>query len=196
MIGVLDLGIGNIENVRRAVDGIIVKDSYGIERTEKLIFPGVGNFGEIAERVKELKPSLLDFIGDGKPFLGICLGLHYLFKGSEEQPEARGLNVFPGKVVAFGKKGIPHIGWNQIFIRKEHPLLQGIENGSYFYFVHSYYVKEVPDDYILAETEHLTENIATRFPSAVAMDSIYGVQFHPEKSGKVGLRLLKNFRRL
>ena len=194
MIGVIDLGIGNLENVRRAAGAELISDAYLIERAEKLIFPGVGNFGEVAEKIETWRGPIRDFIADGKPFLGICLGLHYLFEGSEEQPGVPGLGVFRGRVVRFRGVRAPHIGWNRVWQLHDAPIFRGIRDGAYFYFVHSYY-PEPEEDVAVAFTEHGDKD-TLRFVSAVWRDSVYGVQFHPEKSGRNGMQLLRNFRRL
>ncbi|WP_461864285.1 imidazole glycerol phosphate synthase subunit HisH, partial [Thermococcus sp.] len=135
--------------------------------------------------------TILDAINEGKPFLGICLGLQLLFEWSEES-EGKGLGVFKGNVMKFRGVRVPHIGWNQVWQKKDCPLFEGIKDGAYFYFVHSYHVNPQDKEIIAAVTDYES----AIFPSAVCRDNIFGVQFHPEKSSKNGLRLLKNFRRL
>ncbi len=191
-IAIVDLGIGNLANVRKALGGVITNDPYEIDRAEKIVLPGVGNFGAVMERLEPLRGVILDTINEGKPFLGICLGMQLLFEESEESPGSRGLGVFEGKVVRFRGVRTPHIGWNQVFPSKECPLFEGIKEGAYFYFVHSYYVNPRDEEVVAAKTDY--ESMV--FTSAVCKDNVFGVQFHPEKSSKNGLRLLKNFRRL
>ena len=194
MIAIVDLGIGNLANVRKALGGVITGDPYEIEKAEKLVLPGVGNFGAVMERLEPLKGVILDAINDGKPFLGICLGLQLLFEGSEES-EGKGLGVLRGEVVRFQGVRTPHIGWNQLWKRKDCPLFEGIKDGAYFYFVHSYYA--VPEEDIVAGvTDYESKGTRIVFTSAVCRENLYAVQFHPEKSGKNGLTVMRNFRGL
>lgn len=195
MIAVIDLGIGNLANVRKALGGVITCDPYAIEGAEKIVLPGVGNFGAVMEKLEPLRGVIIDAINDGKPLLGICLGLQLLFDGSEESPGKPGLGVFRGKVVRFQGVRVPHIGWNQVWQRKECPLFEGIKDGAYFYFVHSYYA--LPEEDVTAGvTDYESKGAKVVFTSAVCRENVYAVQFHPEKSGRNGLRLLENFRRL
>ena len=195
MIAVVDLGVGNLANVRKALGGVITSDPYEIERAEKLVLPGVGNFGAVMERLEPLRRVILDAINEGKPFLGICLGLQLLFEGSEESPGKPGLRVFRGQVVRFQGVRTPHIGWNQLWKRRECPLFEGIRDGAYFYFVHSYYA-EPEEDVTTGVTDYESKGRKVVFTSAVWRDNVYAVQFHPEKSGRNGLILMRNFRRL
>ncbi len=195
MIAVVDLGVGNLANVRKALGGVITSDPYEIERAEKLVLPGVGNFGAVMERLEPLRRVILDAINEGKPFLGICLGLQLLFEGSEESPGKPGLRVFRGQVVRFQGVRTPHIGWNQLWKRKDCPLFEGIRDGAYFYFVHSYYA-EPDEDVTAGVTDYESKGRKVVFTSAVWRDNVYAVQFHPEKSGRNGLILMRNFRRL
>ena len=195
MIAIIDLGIGNLANVRKALGGVITSDPYEIERAEKLVLPGVGNFGAVMERLEPLREVILDAINEGKPFLGICLGLQLLFEESEESPGKPGLGVFKGKVLRFQGVRTPHIGWNQLWKRKECPLFEGIKDGAYFYFVHSYYA-EPGEDVTGGVTDYESKGRKVVFTSAVCRDNVYAVQFHPEKSGRNGLILMRNFRGL
>ncbi|WP_297515568.1 imidazole glycerol phosphate synthase subunit HisH [Thermococcus sp.] len=195
VIAVVDLGVGNLANVRKALGGVITSDPYEIERAEKLVLPGVGNFGAVMERLEPLRRVILDAINEGKPFLGICLGLQLLFEGSEESPGKPGLRVFRGQVVRFQGVRTPHIGWNQLWKRKDCPLFEGIRDGAYFYFVHSYYA-EPDEDVTAGVTDYESKGRKVVFTSAVWRDNVYAVQFHPEKSGRNGLILMRNFRRL
>ncbi|WP_297504511.1 imidazole glycerol phosphate synthase subunit HisH [Thermococcus sp.] len=196
MIAIVDLGIGNLANVRKALGGVITSDPYEIEKAEKLVLPGVGNFGAVMERLEPLRGAILDAINDGKPFLGICLGLQLLFEGSEESPGKPGLGVFRGKVVRFRDVRTPHIGWNQLWKRKDCPLFEGIRDGAYFYFVHSYYALPEREEIIAGVTDYGPRGREIIFTSAVCRENVYAVQFHPEKSGKNGLRVMRNFRGL
>jgi glutamine amidotransferase len=189
MIAIVDLGVGNLANVRKALGGVITSDPYDIDEADKIVLPGVGSFGAAAKRLNPLKKPILKGIEEGRPFLGICLGMQLLFEYSEEG-EGKGLGVFKGNVVRFKDVKTPHIGWNQVFFTKECPLFDGLKSGSHFYFVHSYHVNPA-EDIIVAYTDY-----GTNFPSAVYRNNVFGVQFHPEKSGRNGLKLLANFKRL
>lgn len=157
------------------------------------VLPGVGNFGEGMLRLREsgLAEKVIEFAGTGRPLLGICLGMQMLLGESDEAPGATGLNLIPGKVRRFPEMGlkVPQIGWNDVAFKKESvPLLAGLEDKSFFYFVHSYYV--CPDDAgaVIGETEY-----GVRYASIIGRDNIYGCQFHPEKSQNCGLQIVKNF---
>ncbi|ASI98595.1 imidazole glycerol phosphate synthase subunit HisH [Thermococcus celer Vu 13 = JCM 8558] len=196
MIAIVDLGIGNLASVRKALGGTVTSDPYEMERAEKLVLPGVGNFGAVVERLEPLRGVILDAINDGKPFLGICLGLQLLFEGSEESPGSEGLGVFRGRVVRFRGVRTPHIGWNQLWKRKECPLFEGIRDGAYFYFVHSYYAVPEEGDIVAGVTDYGSGGRRVVFTSAVCRENVYAVQFHPEKSGRNGLLVMRNFRGL
>lgn len=198
MIAVIDYGAGNLKSITNALD--LLRASYkvtdkkeGIEKAKKIIFPGVGSFGDCISSLK--KKNLIESLKQAinkKPFLGICLGLQILFEQSEESPGIKGLSVFKGKCKKFTNKlKIPQIGWNSIKIDKKEKLLQGIKENSYFYFVHSYYVEPEDKEIILTKTDYGTD-----FVSGIAKDNILAVQFHPERSGEIGLQLLKNFTQL
>ncbi|AFK23223.1 imidazole glycerol phosphate synthase subunit HisH [Pyrococcus sp. ST04] len=189
MIAIVDLGIGNLANVRKALKGEITDDPYRIEKAEKIVLPGVGNFGAVMDKLEPLKDIILEGIREGKPFLGICLGLQLLFEESEESPGRKGLGVFRGKVVRLRGVRTPHIGWNQVWIKRSCPLFEGVKNGAYFYFVHSYHA--IPEEDIVVG---VTDYGNIEFVSAVCRDNIYAVQFHPEKSSRNGLIVMKNFR--
>ena len=205
MIAVIDYGMGNLRSVEKALEAAggkvrVVSGRSGIEGCGKLVFPGVGSFGDA---IKELKSRRLiepikEAIKSGKPFLGLCLGLQLLFEKSEEAPGVKGLGVLAGEVKRFrpGALKVPHMGWNNIAYSVERiadskKILAGVPDGSYMYFVHSYYVKPEDKGSVLTTTDY-----GIKFVSGVAADNVYGLQFHPEKSQAVGLKILKNFVRL
>ncbi|HUA67148.1 MAG TPA: imidazole glycerol phosphate synthase subunit HisH [Candidatus Saccharimonadales bacterium] len=200
MIALLDYGSGNLRSVYKALLKVganvhIVQSPDQIGDARAMVLPGVGAFDDCinALRKQELLEAARDFIRSGKPFLGICVGYQALFEKSEEFNScAAGLGVFQGSVIRFSEKNglkIPQIGWNQLEIAKpECPLYQGIANGSYVYFVHSFYPQPVENDIVTTRTEY-----GETFASSVWRDNIFATQFHPEKSQRVGLQLLKNF---
>lgn len=197
MIAIVDYGVGNLRSVEKALiaagaNAALSSDARVIREAERVVLPGVGAFGECARRLREsgLDRPVIEAAETGKPVLGVCVGLQLMFEEGHEFGVHRGLGLMPGRVVRFPETGlrVPQIGWNQIEIARSHPLLEGLEDGAYFYFVHSYYVEpEKPDD-ALALTEY-----GLRYPSVCARGSVCGVQFHPEKSQDAGLRLLANF---
>jgi len=196
MIAIIDYGAGNLTSVKNALDvlnadSIITDKADEIKKADKVIFPGVGSFGDVMKALEKRK--LIVPIKEAiktKPFLGICLGMQVLFEQSEESPSVKGLGIFKGKVKKFKSKTlkIPQIGWNSIKINKENNILKDTKNNSYFYFVHSYYVDPEDTDIILTKTSYGED-----FVSGIAKDNIIGIQFHPERSGEVGLNMLKNF---
>ena len=198
MIAIIDYGVGNLRSVQRALeragaDVVITGDPMVIKSADGAVLPGVGAFGEGMTQL-ELRGLVLpidQLIAAGKPFLGICLGMQLLFKTSEEMGHFDGLGVFKGTVRRFadapGRK-VPHVGWNQLHIRQPNPLLDGVADGSFAYFVHSYYVDPARPDFTVATTDYGAD-----FASVVARGNVYGVQFHPEKSQGVGAAILKNF---
>jgi glutamine amidotransferase len=198
MIAIIDYGMGNLRSVQKALEhvghsAIITSDPVELAQASKLILPGVGAFRDAiaALRQRKLVEPIRGAIDDGKPFLGICLGLQLLFEASFEDGEYEGLGVIPGKVVRFNLAHdykVPHMGWNQAKILRRAPLLSGIEDASHFYFVHSYYV--VPRD---ASVVALETDYAAPFCSGIWRENLFAVQFHPEKSQSVGLKLLQNF---
>jgi len=198
LLALVDYGMGNLGSVDKAFryvgcqvqttsDPTVLKEAAGV------VLPGVGAFDDCmrALRDRRLLDPLREVVHQGKPFLGICLGLQVLFEGSEEGSE-RGLGVIPGRVVRFKHDlKIPHIGWNQVQIKRTAPYLDGIADGSWFYFVHSYYVEPVDENVVATTTEYGYD-----FCSAIHRNNIFACQFHPEKSQAAGLRLLDNFRQL
>ena len=198
-LGVIDYGASNIFSVARALNSlgastIIVKKPEDFKNTDKLVFPGQGSMGACLKKLSEnnLKDSLIDALNN-YPFLGICLGLQILFSESEESKGEKGLNIFSEKIKKFNEFEdksikIPHMGWNQVEISQNHFLLEGIKTNEDFYFVHSFASKEANQNEIYSKTFH-----GEIFNSAVGKDNIFATQFHPEKSGKSGLKILKNF---
>lgn len=198
MIALIDYNMGNLFSVTQAFKYCgetprIVTDAAELMKFDAAVLPGVGNFGEGMLRLREsgLAEKVIEFAQTGRPLLGICLGMQMLLGESDEAPGATGLNLIPGKVRRFPEMGlkVPQIGWNDVaFKQASVPLLAGLEDKSFFYFVHSYYV--CPDDAgaVIGETEY-----GVRYASIIGRDNIYGCQFHPEKSQNCGLQIVKNF---
>lgn len=198
MIALVDYGMGNLRSVEKALELVgvpvrVTSDPEDLERAAGIVLPGVGAFAEAMENLERrgLSGPLLKAIRRGKPFLGICLGLQLLFEEGEEGG-VPGLGVLPGRVprLPAGVK-VPHMGWNSLRFRKPALLWDGIPDGSYFYFVHSYYVEPAREDLVAATTDY-----GISFAAAVSTGNLFGVQFHPEKSSSLGLRILENFGRL
>lgn len=198
MIALIDYGAGNLKSVRNAIESIggqviVTADPVQISRSDGIILPGVGNFGDAMDKLHRLGlPDVIRaFIQTGKPFLGICLGLQMLFEQSEESPSQKGLGILQGEVRRFpagaGLK-IPHMGYNSITKKANSRLFANIPDQSYFYFVHSYYCRCYRDSDSAAKTDY-----ALGFDAAVEQDNLFAVQFHPEKSSKIGLAVLQNF---
>jgi imidazole glycerol-phosphate synthase subunit HisH len=194
---IVDYGMGNLRSVEKALESVggrpLISGNPDVVRNAKrLILPGVGAFGDAMENLRRnrMDDAVRDAVAQGMPLLGLCLGLQLLFTESEEFGKHQGLNLIPGKVLRFQNPGlrVPHVGWNQIEGPQPDPLLEGIPEGSYFYFVHSYYVEpEKPED-ALRWTEY-----GHRFCSIAHRGKVWGAQFHPEKSQDAGKKLLKNF---
>jgi len=193
-IVILNGGVGNFSNVQKAVGSIISNEISDIKTADKIILPGVGSFGIVSNNIIPLKDYILEHIDKNKPFLGICLGMQLLFESSEEG-EGTGLSYLPGKVIKFKNMKVPHIGWNSVEFTKDSLIFRGIENGSFFYFVHSYYVT-TEEKYIISYTEYESRGKICKFASSVQKENVFGVQFHPEKSGEKGEKLLENFKNL
>ena len=197
MIAIIDYGAGNLQSVKNALDFlgaecVVTGSADEILNADKVILPGVGAFGDAMARLNETsltEPVKRAALG-GKPFLGICLGLHLLFEESEESPKVKGLGVFKGKVVKIPDTGlkIPHMGWNNITVTKESKILNGIGDSPYVYFVHSYYINPADGGIVSARTEY-----GLPLDIAVEKDNVFATQFHPEKSGDVGMTILRNF---
>lgn len=195
MIAVIDYGAGNLHSVKNALDylgaeSVITSSSTEILKADKVILPGVGSFGDAMRRLeeKELTRSIKRAADGTKPFLGICLGLQLLFESSEESPGVDGLGIFKGSVVKIPEHGlkIPHMGWNNISLTKKSRILP--QNKPYVYFVHSYYINAQDKSDVSAYTEY-----GERLDVAVERGNVFATQFHPEKSGEVGLGILKRF---
>ena len=209
MIAIVDYGMGNLRSVSKAFEkvgfsGVVTQDSSLIEKADGLVLPGVGAFKKAMENLEYLRlvGPILAFIRSGKPFLGICLGLQLLFSESEEFSLSKGLDVLKGKVIRFpfslpgaplakDSLKVPHMGWNSVRITRKTQALEGIQEGTHFYFVHSYF--PVPDDPEIITT---TTDYGGEFVSSVGKGNLFACQFHPEKSQSLGLQILQNFGRL
>jgi glutamine amidotransferase len=200
-VAVLDSGYGNLRSVEKALARvgsrpIVTSDPDIVRRADRVVVPGQGAFGECVAALAErhLEAALREVLADGRPYLGICLGLQVLYEESEEQGPVRGLGLLPGRVIRFRPTDpthkVPHMGWNRVRDRggPRDPILSGIPADAYFYFVHSYYV--APRD---PTTVALTCDYGGEFTAAIRKDNLFACQFHPEKSQAVGLRLLENF---
>ncbi|GIV10648.1 MAG: imidazole glycerol phosphate synthase subunit HisH [Fimbriimonadales bacterium] len=201
MIAIVNYGMGNLRSVEKALQFLgaethITRDPADLAVAQAVVLPGVGAFGAAMQRLSEsgLASALRLTIEAGKPFLGICLGLQLLFESSSESPGAQGLGVLKGRVVGFAETPnfpmrVPHIGWSRLRLTQPNsPLWQNIPDGAYVYFVHSYYPEPADTNLITAHCEY-----GVRFACAVGHANLHAVQFHPEKSGEVGLQILRNF---
>ncbi len=199
MIAVIDYGAGNLQSVVKALNyiecrSVVTNKTEEILNCDAALLPGVGSFGDAMDSM--IKTGAVDavnkFIDTGKPFLGICLGLQLLFGGSEESPGVKGLDILKGSITKIpddgGKLKIPHMGWNSLYIKKHDGLYKGIEGEPFVYFVHSYFLKAEDESIVSARTLY-----GTQIDASVQMGNVYATQFHPEKSGQVGLKILKNF---
>ncbi len=197
-IGLIDYGMGNLRSVAKALeisggDVHIINTPEEILEMDKIILPGVGAIKDCMENLKKFNiiDAIWDFIKTGKYFLGICLGLQALFEESTEFGHTKGLGIVKGKVQKFeniGNLPVPHMGWNQVIIKKNTKLLDGIKDGDFFYFAHSFYVVPKESNEVMTTTDYGID-----FVSSINKENIFGVQFHPEKSQKNGLKVLKNF---
>ena len=198
MVSIIDYGAGNLMSVKKALDFIgaeseITADKDKIKNASHVILPGVGSFGDAMASMAErgLVDNVREAALSGKPFLGICLGLQLLFAESDESPAVSGLGVLDGKISLIPKNDglkVPHMGWNSVEIKQNSGIFKGIPNGSYFYFVHSFYLNGANADEVAGTTQYGTE-----IQCAVEKGNLCATQFHPEKSGEIGLMLLKNF---
>ncbi|MCQ1535418.1 imidazole glycerol phosphate synthase subunit HisH [Methanosarcina sp. KYL-1] len=195
-IAIIDYGVGNLRSVRKGLEQVgaspvISGDPEKILAADGVILPGVGAFVDAMKCLVPLKETVYEYAKSGKPMLGICLGQQLMMSSSEEGRLTEGLGLVPGRVLRFPKSElkVPHMGWNNIRIKQDHPLFEGIPEGSFVYFVHSYYVDTAPEN-TLASCEYGLEFAASVVNSA---GNVMGTQFHPEKSGAIGLQILKNF---
>lgn len=202
MIGIVDYGMGNLFSVSKALERlgvpyVISDDQEELLKADGIILPGVGAFKDAMALLESthLKETIRTFVNTGKPLLGICLGMQLLFEDSEENGRTKGLGLLPGTVIRIPKEDlegntykVPHMGWNHLNYAKPSILTEGLEEG-YVYFVHSYYVHEGAADVTVASADYA----GLQIPAVVSRDNVYGMQFHPEKSGELGMELLKNF---
>ena len=198
MIGIIDYDAGNLKSVEKALlhlgqETVVSRDRETLLHADKVILPGVGSFGAAMENLEKygLVELIHEIVENNTPFLGICLGLQLLFEESEESPGVKGLGILKGKILRIPEHEdlkIPHMGWNSLEIKPGTRLFAGIPNGSYVYFVHSYYLKAEDTEIVAATTEY-----STHIHAAVEQGNVFACQFHPEKSSEVGLQILKNF---
>lgn len=198
MIGIIDYDAGNLKSVEKALaylgeESIITREKKLLLQADKVILPGVGSFGDAMEKLHkyDLVSTIHEITEKGTPFLGICLGLQLMFERSDESDGVEGLGLLEGEILRIpDKEGlkIPHMGWNSIEYKPNAKLFQGIEKNPYVYFVHSYYLKAKNEEDVAATT-----NYSTLIHASVEKGNIFACQFHPEKSGDVGLQILKNF---
>ncbi len=198
MIAIIDYGAGNIQSVKKAFEHIgcdcfVTRNHDEIIKADGAVLPGVGSFGDTVDSLNQfgIKDTAIEFINSGKPFFGICLGLQLLFPGSEESPGAKGLGVFEGSITKIPNGEslkIPHMGWNSLDIKKHDRLFKGIDGNPYVYFVHSYYLNAADRQIVAAQTQY-----GVTIDAAIEHNNVFATQFHPEKSGDVGLQILRNF---
>ena len=194
MIAIFDYGAGNLRSVENTLGEIgaaytLVRDAAGLRKASKIILPGVGHFGQMMRALDrmQVREAFIECIRGDVPFLGICLGLQALFTSSEEAPDVRGLGIFEGAVRRFPKDArVPHMGWNELELRAPSRLFSRLDPKPYVYFAHSYYVPETP-------AAAATCSYCLPYTAVLDFRNVFGVQFHPEKSGPVGLRIVKNF---
>ena len=201
MIAIIDYDAGNIRSVEKAMAKLgqevwITRDRERIMNADKVILPGVGSFGDAMAHLREyhLVEVIKDVVAEKKPFLGICLGLQLLYESSEETPGVEGLGILEGKILKIPEQKdlkIPHMGWNSLHLQNDGRLFRGIEQNPYVYFVHSYYLKAGEEETVKATTEY-----SVKIHASVEKDNVFACQFHPEKSGDLGLQILKNFAEL
>lgn len=201
MIAIIDYDAGNIKSVEKAFqflgeETVLSRDRDVILSADKVVLPGVGAFGDAMAKLKDynLVNTIYDVVDKKTPFLGICLGLQLLFESSDESEGVPGLGILQGKISKIPDKAgfkIPHIGWNSLELTNNGRLFEGIDNQSYVYFVHSYYLQAKEQEIVKATTEYVAH-----IHASVEKDNVFACQFHPEKSGNVGLKILDNFRKL
>ena len=201
MIAIIDYDAGNLKSVEKALlylgqDVLVTRDREKILSADKVILPGVGNFGDAMEKLKGygLEEVIRETARQGKPFLGICLGLQLLFERSAEAPGVEGLGILKGEILRIPDREdlkVPHIGWNSLKLQNQGLLFAGLEEEPYVYFVHSYYLKAADPQIVKAVTEY-----GVRIDASVESGNVFACQFHPEKSSRTGLKILKNFAEL
>lgn len=201
MIAIVDYDAGNIKSVEKALkflgeEPVVTRETKVLLRADKVIVPGVGAFGDAMEKLHQygLVDVLHKLVSEETPLLGICLGLQLFFEDSEETEGVGGLSILPGKIVRIPEREgfkIPHMGWNSITVNPASRLLKGIEDGSYVYFVHSYYLQAARKEDVAARTNYIVD-----IDAAAEHGNVFATQFHPEKSGEVGLNILRNFMNL
>ena len=200
-IVVVDYDAGNLRSVQRALEAVgqrvlVTSDPRAVERAEALVLPGVGSAQDCMRKLvaRDLAEPVKDYAASGRPFLGVCVGLQLLFDGSEEGGGVECLGILQGMVRRFENRDglkVPQIGWNAVTLKYDHPLLDGIPGGSYFYFVHSYYADPADASVTIGEAEYGVD-----FAAIVASENVVATQFHPEKSADMGLRIYRNFGRI
>jgi glutamine amidotransferase len=196
-VAVVNYGVGNLRSIRKGLEKSgaqvqITHKSADLRDADAIVLPGVGAFAPAVKNMAPISDVVAEAMNDGKPILGVCLGLQLLFTQSSEGESIRGLDFISGDVVRLPESvKTPQMGWNTIDFAKSHPLLDGVKDHSYVYFVHSYYPQPTDPDVIVTTTEY-----GVRFPSMVAKKNLFATQFHPEKSSKTGLMMLKNFVRI
>ena len=201
MIAIIDYDEGNLKSVEKALqflgqECVITRDFHEIKKADKVILPGVGSFGDAMSQLRkfELDKVIHEVAAEQKPFLGICLGLQLLFEGSEESEGVEGLHLLDGEILRIPEQEglkIPNIGWNSLDLQNNGRLFQNLEGSPFVYFVHSYYLKAREESIVKATIEY-----STHIHASVEKDNIFACQFHPEKSGTVGLQILSNFAKL
>ena len=201
MIAIIDYDAGNLKSVEKALlalgeDVLVTRDREKLPAADKVILPGVGNFGDAMEKLKSygLVPVIHELAEMGKPFLGICLGLQLLFERSDEAPGVEGLGILKGEIVRIpdGEElKVPHIGWNSLHLQNGGRLFRNLPEEPYVYFVHSYYLKAEDPEIVKATTEY-----GVTIDASVEQGNVFACQFHPEKSSRVGLKILENFAKL
>jgi glutamine amidotransferase len=195
-VAIIDYGVGNLRSVEKAFaatgcDAIVSGDENVLRKAQRLVLPGVGAFAACMKALKErdLERLVLERASEGTPLLGVCVGMQMLFEESDEFGSTPGLGLLKGSVRRFGNElVVPHVGWNRIHQKHEHALFEGVEDRAFCYFVHSFYCQPRDEEVVAGETEY-----GQRYASVVAQGNVFGVQFHPEKSQDVGLRMLRNF---
>lgn len=195
-LAIIDYGVGNLRSVEKAFkmmgcEAVVTSDERVLREAERLVLPGVGAFQACMKALKErgFASLVMERVKEGTPLLGVCVGMQMLFEESEEFGRSEGLSLLRGRVRRFSDELlVPQVGWNQVHRRHSHSLLTNIEDGAFFYFVHSYYCDAADSSVVMGETDY-----GALYASVVAKDNVCGVQFHPEKSQAAGLQLLKNF---